>query len=102
MTNVEIDVERVRAVHAALSEVREYVWVLSWQNRHGEGIIIYATEELARNKLLQWLDEEWKEFKFTEEQYLEIRQEIVGEQCSSISDNGDRYYSFDGESVITK
>jgi hypothetical protein len=98
MTDIEIDVERVRAVHAALGE-RDYVWVAAWQNRDGEGFDLFNTESGARARLLEWLDEEQEDLNWSEEDFNATRTAIALGECNEFNDEGDRWYSIATEIV---
>jgi len=94
MATVEEDVAHVRAVHAALTEEPLTVWMYSWQNKNDDGVELYASEERARNELLDDAVDAMNDLGHTDEQQKEITADIVLGKVSYFSDGADRYFSY--------
>ena len=99
MSTVEEDVAHVRAVTAALSGPQT-VWVMKWQNKHGDGIDLFATERGARDHLLGILDDEWDTtFQLDDDKYAETRAKIDEGSLDNLNDSENDWYSIFGETV---
>lgn len=98
MSTVEEDVDRVQRVLEVL-EGPMTVWVMKWSDRDGEGFDLYRTEASARDALLRFLDLEWQDCRFSEEEYARLKAAITAGTEASFEDGGDRWYSISTEVV---
>ncbi len=98
MTSIEQDVERVRAVHEALTGP-QVVWVAKWSGKHDSGFVLFATEASARAQLLAWFDDEDDFLGMGEEEYKAARQEIVDGTKNDYDDEDTIWCSIESEVV---
>ena len=98
MRTVEEDVERVRAVHAALGGPVT-VWVGMWENKDDNGIELFASETGARTQLLKWLDSEKHGLGLSEGDFLATRQAVIDRVRFDFNDQGTRWYSIRRETL---
>jgi hypothetical protein len=94
VTQLEVDVARVRAVTAALVGLQK-VWLVRWQNKYDHNVMIFASKQGAIDQLVEWLDAEWEtDFGYTKRQYKILRNKLLKGAADSFDDDSARWISY--------
>lgn len=98
MDGVDIDAAHVRAVAAKLGAPMT-VWLFKMDTRHGEGVDVYATQELARAALDRYARERIDDYKNDPERVEDLLKALADDP-DTWTDENDHYYSVEPVQVI--